>query len=119
FSAFLTIITGGKVEYLRVQALRMDWKTGTTFVRGGLIANLNYLDTAFNMGNFSFVDAKSNDWHIDHEAGHTLNLAAFGSVFHLIGAFDENVLGRGHQALAERIADSNSCSGGSNIPMWI
>jgi hypothetical protein len=111
-------VTAGQVEYLRVQQLGMDWKTGTFFMKGGLFANLNYLDTAFNMGNFSFVDYKSGQWHKDHEAGHTLNLAAFGFLFHLIGAIDENAI-RGVNAYSERLAESNSTgAGGSNIPMW-
>lgn len=110
--------TAGKVTYLKIQAVAADWKTGTFFIKGGLISNLNYLDTAFNMGNFSFVDYKSSGWHMDHEAGHTLNLAAFGSLFHLIGALDENVF-RGANAYAERLAESNSSgNSGSNIPMW-
>lgn len=118
-SLLLHAVTWGKVPYLKVQDARVDWKTGTIFIKGGLIANLNYLDTAFNMGNFSFVDYQSGDWHIDHEAGHTLNLTAFGSVFHLIGAVDENVIRRGANAFSERIAESNnSGSGGNNIPMW-
>ena len=112
-------VTGGKVPYLRVEKLGADWKTGTFFMRGGLIANLNYLDTAFNMGDFSFVDYKSGEWHKEHEAGHTLNLAAFGCVFHLVGAFDENATPRGANALSERLAESNaSGTNGSNIPMW-
>lgn len=111
-------VTGGRVEYLRVQKVGADWKTGTFFIKGGLVANLNYLDTAFNMGNFSFVDYKSDEWHKDHEAGHTLNLAAFGSVFHLVGAVDENAL-RGENAYAERLAESNvAATTRPNIPMW-
>jgi hypothetical protein len=111
-------VTGGKVPYLQIQALGADWKTGTFFIKGGLVANLNYLDTAFNMGNFSFVDYKSTDWHKEHEAGHTLNLAAFGCVFHLLGALDENVV-RGANAYSERLAESNATgTKGSNIPMW-
>lgn len=111
--------TVGKAPYLRVQALAADWKTGTFFVKGGLISNMNPIDTAFNMGNFSFVDYKSGAWHKEHEAGHTLNLAAFGSIFHLIGALDENVFRRGANAFAERLAESNSSgTSGSNIPMW-
>lgn len=117
FSFLLYAVTAGRVEYLKVQDFGADWSTGTLFIKGGLIANLNYLDTAFNMGNFSFVDYKSGAWHKDHEAGHTLNLAAFGSVFHLIGALDENVF-RGANAYSERIAESNSSSGGSTIAMW-
>ena len=71
-SFLLHAVTGGKVAYLRIEDFGADWKTGTFFIKGGLISNLNYLDTAFNMGNFSFVDYKSGAWHKDHEAGHTL-----------------------------------------------
>lgn len=118
-SVLLTLVTFAQVGYLRVRSLKVDWKTGTVFLKGGLIANLNYLDTAFNMGNFSFVDEKSSNWHIEHEAGHTLNLTAFGSVFHLMGALDENVIRRGSNAFSERLAESNSSgTSGSNIPMW-
>ena len=118
FSVLLYAVTAGKVEYLRVQSLGADWATGTFFIRGGLIANLNPLDTAFNMGNFAFVDYKSEEWHKEHEAGHTLNLAAFGCVFHLIGALDENLFRQGN-AYSERLAESNSSGAtGSNIPMW-
>jgi hypothetical protein len=94
----------------------IDWKTGTFFAKGGWIANLNAWDTAFNMGNFAFVDINSSDMHIEHEAGHTLNLAVFGSWFHLIGAFDEIVLRHGN-AYSEQLAESNASH--SNIPMWI
>jgi hypothetical protein len=117
-SFVLHLVTAGKVNYLRIQDVGADWKTGTFFIRGGLVANLNYLDTAFNMGNFSFVDYQSDEWHKDHEAGHTLNLAAFGAVFHLVGAIDENVL-RGENAYAERLAESNNPgSSRPQIPMW-
>lgn len=112
------LFTLGKVPYLRVEDAAVDWATLTFFLKGGLISNLNPIDTAFNMGNFSFVDTKSGGWHKQHEAGHTLNLAAFGSVFHLVGAVDENVLRRGAGAFAERLAESNTGSGGSAIPMW-
>ena len=115
----LHAVTIGKVNYLKIQALAVDWKTGTFFIRGGLISNLNPIDTAFNMGNFSFVDYKSSGWHMDHEAGHTLNLSVFGSVFHLIGALDENATPRGANAYSERIAESNDSGvSGNNIPMW-
>ena len=111
--------TFGQAAYLKVQDLAADWKTGTFFIKGGLISNMNPLDTAFNMGNFSFVDYQSSGWHKEHEAGHTLNLAAFGSIFHLIGALDENLLRRMGKAYSERIAESNdSGTSGDNIPMW-
>ena len=57
--------------------------------------------------------------HMDHEAGHTLNLGAFGFVFHLVGAIDENATPRKSNALSERIAESNDTgTAGTNIPMW-
>jgi len=42
-----------------------------------------------------------------HESGHNLNLAAFGSFFHLIDAVDENVVDRKADAYAERLAEDN------------
>lgn len=106
-----------QVEYLKIKDMKADWKTGTFFMKGGLISNLNPIDTAFNMGNFSFVDKASSGWHMNHEAGHTLNLGAFGSVFHLIGALDENLFRARANAYAERLAESNSSSN-NVIPMW-
>ncbi len=128
FSLLLALFTGFQVRYLRPQGVKVDWKTGTFFMRGGLVSNLNPIDTAFNMGNFSFVDKDSTTpegsdaWHVEHEAGHTLNLASFGWAFHLLGALDEMVVpGRGMNAYAERLADSNDAASRSravHIPMW-
>jgi hypothetical protein len=95
-----------QVVFFKVSRVVFDWRTGTLFTRGGWISNLNPIDTAFNMGNFAFVDSKFDEMPIDHEAGHTLNLAAFGTLFHLVGAFDENVL-NGEDAFSERIAESH------------
>lgn len=118
-------VTAGKVAYLRVEKAAFDWKTATFFLKGGLISNMNPIETAFNMGNFAFIDYKSTDDEeseealIEHEAGHTLNLAAFGSLFHLIGALDENVLRRGVNAFSERLAESNVPGTAiTHIPMW-
>jgi MFS family permease len=119
-SGLLHLVTIGRVPYLKIEKADVDWTTGTFFIRGGLIANLNHLDTAFNMGNFSFVDYKATTMHMQHEAGHTLNLGAFGFVFHLVGAIDENATPRKSNALSERIAESNDTgTAGTNIPMWI
>lgn len=115
FSALLSLIPAG---YLRFQGGAVDWKTGTFSVKGGLIANMNPIDTAFNMGNFSFVDYKSGSMHVEHEAGHTLNLAAFGFIFHLVGALDENVFGGGARAFSEFLAESNVPGGSPALQMW-
>jgi len=108
-------------DFCRVRAVGADWKTGTFFMHGGWISNLNYLHTAFNMGCFAFVDRASGHWYIEHEAGHTLNLAAFGSLFHFVGAIDENVTGGHQNAYAERLAESNNPAPRwpNIIPMWI
>lgn len=95
-------------QFSRVAGLRVYWRDGAFFLRGGWISNLNYLQTAFNMGNFNYVHNVSIQWHVAHEIGHALNLGAFGSVFHLAGAIDENLLRRGWNAYAERLAESNN-----------
>ena len=119
FSFLLSCLTGFQVKYLRLMKGKVDWSTGTFFIKGGLVSNLNVWDTAFNMGNFSFVDMKSRDFHMKHEAGHTLNLGAFGFLFHLIGFFDEFVFQRGAKAYSERIAESHDTGHQmGNIPMW-
>jgi hypothetical protein len=110
-----------KLDFFRIKGGTVDWRTGTFFIHGGWVSNLNYLQTAFNMGNFSFVHRKSGlSSHLRHEAGHTLNLGAFGSVFHLIGAIDENlpVIGSGGAAFSELLANSNDPAPGDQIDMW-
>jgi hypothetical protein len=99
----------GRSDFARVRAFKVDWKTGSFFTKGGFVSNLNAWDTAFNMGNFAFVDSKNTDasWDMEHEAGHNLNLGGYGSVFHFVGFFDEVVFGNEDKAYAERIADSN------------
>lgn len=106
-------IIGGSLAGKR---FNVDWASGTLFIYGGLVANLNRLKTAFNMGNFAFVHYKSSSSYTQHEVGHTLNLAAFGSLFHLIGAVDE--IFSGHRAFSEFVADSNDAGGVARLMMW-
>ena len=110
------------VDFFKIKEVGFDWKTGTLFTKGGFISNLNPIDTAYNMGNFSFVDKAHTGMEIEHEAGHTLNLGAFGSLFHFIGAIDENVIRNGANAFSERLADSNdphaTSHGHTPLPMW-
>lgn len=105
---------GGGIEFFRITEFRMDWSTGMLATRGGWISNLNAIDTAFNMGNFAYVDSNSSGWHLEHEAGHNLNLAVFGSIFHFVGFIHEMGAGAGSSALAEVLADSNDTGPG----MW-
>ena len=111
FSFFLLGLLGALigragVTFFQLERIAFHWQTGTLFTKGGWISNLNPIDTAFNMGNFAFADVKFGEMAEDHESGHTLNLAAFGSAFHLIGAFDENVI-HGAEAFSERLAESH------------
>jgi hypothetical protein len=86
-----------------------DWATGTLFLMGGWISNLNPADTAFDMGNFGFFDRKAKGDFRKHEAGHNLSLFAYGWIFHFVGAIDQNI-GKGEKSIAERIAESHGSS---------
>jgi RHS repeat-associated protein len=105
---------GSGVEFCRITGFRMDWSTGMLATRGGWVANANTIDTAYNMGNFAYVDNNSSGWHLDHEAGHNLSLAVFGSIFHFVGFIHEMGTGAGSSAFAEVMADSNDGGPG----MW-
>ncbi|MBM9593825.1 toxin TcdB middle/N-terminal domain-containing protein [Roseitranquillus sediminis] len=107
-------IFGGGIEFFRIDGFRMDWSTGMLATRGGWVSNLNTIDTAYNMGNFAYVDTNSAGWHLDHEAGHNLNLAVYGSIFHFIGFIHEMGAGAGAGAFSEVQADSNDGGPG----MW-
>jgi len=110
---------GGGVQYFRITGFKMDWSTGMLATRGGWIANLNAIDTAYNMGNFAYVDTNSSGWHLDHEAGHNLSLGAFGSIFHFVGFIHEMGTPAGASAFSEQLAESNDPAGaGSSVPMW-
>ena len=110
---------GGGVQFFRITGFKMDWSTGMLATRGGWVANLNNIDTAYNMGAFAYVDAKSSGWHLDHEAGHNLSLGAFGSIFHFVGFIHEMGTPAGASALSEQMAESNDPVGsGSSVPMW-
>lgn len=112
-------------SFLHVDKVFVDWKTGTIFQKGGLFGNANLQpnSTGYNMGNFAFLTGKAEeiDYLTEHEAGHTLNLAALGCVAHLIGALDENVFGGGSDAYTELLAESNVPAEkrqGPIFPMW-
>lgn len=110
---------GGGIGFFRITGFRMDWSTGMLATRGGWASNLNPIDTAFNMGNFAYVDTNSVGWHLDHEAGHNLNLGAYGSIFHFIGFIHEMGTSAGANAFSEQLAEGNvSGTTGAAHPMW-
>jgi len=75
--------------------VRLDLTTGTIESAGGIIGITGF-SGGFNLGNFTFLTAPVTSFTAAglsaHETGHTLNVAAFGSVWHLLGnAVEENV----------------------------
>ncbi len=89
------------------KSFTVDWETGTFFLIGGFVANVNPEKTAFNMGNIGFIHRKATADHRKHEAGHNLNLFVYGWIVHFIGAIDENIVGYGARAITERMAESH------------
>jgi hypothetical protein len=122
-SAILWGVTAGRVDFLKIHGMPVDWKTGTIFLRGGLAGNANLRSGSpgYNMGNFAFLRGSetADPRLIEHEAGHGLNLAAFGWLFHFIGAIDENVTGGHENAYSEKFAESNvPASTAPRLPLW-
>lgn len=94
---------------------RLDVRTGTIETDGGL-TGISGFPGGFNLGNFTFVlPVGSSTGFVCpglsvHETGHTLNVAAFGSLWHLLGnAIEENVLPmrRGRLAYGELLTESH------------
>jgi RHS repeat-associated protein len=120
------IFTLNQVNAVRIDSLSIDWGTGTIVTQGGWTF-LPGFRGGFNLGNFTYITPGSGVR--DHETGHTLSSAAFGSIFHFVGAIDENLVqSTPANAYAERIADSHDTGGPSSraaagerpiIPMWI
>ncbi len=88
-----------------VRRVRLDGRTGVVSIEGGAI--VPFRSRGFNLGSVTFVRTGC-EAVIPHEAGHALNVAAMGGIFHYVGAIDENVppLRRGQDAYAEIVAES-------------
>lgn len=86
-----------------ITGIELARDTGTITMRGGIASNLE-LGVAYNLGRFSFVRSvvfvinatgpglasdTPSPTTVHHEAGHHLNLAAFGTAFHFIGFIEE------------------------------
>jgi hypothetical protein len=71
-------------------AIRLDGTTGTVESAGG-ITGITGCGCGFNLGNFTFLAPGATPTAFGvpglsaHETGHTLNVAAFGSIWHLLG----------------------------------
>jgi RHS repeat-associated protein len=105
----------------RIDSVAVDWGTGTIVMSGGLIQPMGG-SQGFNLGNFVFLTSGQggNASLIRHETGHTLNVAAYGFLFHIINIFDENwPFNQGANAFAEKVADSHDPgSSHPKIPQW-
>ena len=123
-SALLALINlAFRTTFLAIEKLMFDAKTGTTFQVGGMAGNSNLSSGSpgYNMGSFSFLrTGQGNDTTlVEHEAGHTLNLAIWGWIVHLIGALDENVFGGHNRAYTELFAEGNvPGTSDPSFPMW-
>jgi hypothetical protein len=65
---------------------------------------------AFDVGNFAFINSNSPDPSGDelHETGHALNVAAFGSIFHLIPGVIEQQTSSDGASYSEHLAESHT-----------
>ena len=90
----------------------------------------SWFDGGYTPGNFVYIStsapASVRGGILEHELGHTLNNAAFGSIWHVVGWIDENFVpkgGRGDKAYAERLAESHNPAWvdaryGISLPWW-
>lgn len=111
--------------------LGFEWWTGSVIVHGGPL-HVATPPTAYDLGNILFIDPRIarttpilttrgtppvtviSGWTADgltfHETGHTLNVAAFGSWFHYIGAIHELIpppAGAGLAAYSELLPEGH------------
>ena len=69
-------------DQARINSVSIDWGTGTIVMHGGMFTVAR---GGYNLGNFAYIhrDSPADASLVGHETGHTLNVAAFGSIFHL------------------------------------
>lgn len=129
------------VPMMSIGGMRLRSDTGSVIVVGGIAANLNPAPT-YNIGTFTFVRTISpavipiyNDSLFfaaaasvqNHEIGHQLNLAAFGTAFNVVGFVDEwlgpLIFGGTYAIYGEDLASTNDGSVKPFFPtplsMWV
>jgi hypothetical protein len=97
-------VTGNRVERARIHRVFFEREHGVLVMEGGWVFRPGFKG-AFDAGNLVFL-RPGTEKLMPHELGHVLNVAALGSVFHLTGGLEQNVLRRGPKAYAERLAES-------------
>ena len=118
-------LTGNKPgTATRINSISVDWATGAIVTHGGVVGSS--FDGGYTPGNFVYISTTApttvSAGIIQHELGHTLSNAAFGSIWHLVGWIDENFVqkaGQEDRAYAERLAESHNPAGASlPLPWW-
>lgn len=122
-----------------------EWWTGSFVVHGGPL-HITAVPTAYDLGNVLLVDprlatasptflpaipvtgggttsavsAMTVQGLTFHETGHTLNVAVFGSWFHLIGAIDENYVSSNGLAVYSELLPEGHARGAARpwMPLW-
>lgn len=113
--------------------LRFDWRFGAVIVHGGFFTIQGGGYTAGNIVFVNFGHTNQPDTLTavsglvetfrsvtQHELGHTLSGGAFGSLFWIVGALDQNVFSAppGTQAYSEQAAESNRRMA-SPVDRWV
>ena len=100
----------------RIDSIHIHWETGAIVMEGGLIHAPKGND-GFDVGNFAFLNSGA-PYHTElHETGHALNVAAFGSIFHLIPGVIEQQTSSNDSSYSEHLAESHATPG-TQWPMW-
>ncbi len=115
-------VTFNQWKPAHINGFKVDWGTGSIVTHGGAFGPFpNSKVGGYNLGNFIYLNQSHgiND-SLAHEGGHTLNNAAFGGIFHWIGALDENVwpFENGQNAFSEKVADSHDPTNTNDPDAW-
>ena len=102
------LFTLNMVSGAHIDSIHVHWETGTIIMKGGLISAAGGGE-AFDVGNFAFINSNSPNPSDDelHETGHALNVAAFGSIFHLIPGVIEQQTSSDGESYSEHLAESH------------
>lgn len=107
-----------------VRRVTLNRATGSIVLVGGWLWWPGFRG-GYSLGQFAFLTPDALDL-LAHETGHTLNNAAFGSLFHFVGAADELLLPlvfparRWADAYAERVAESHNAHSAERrlVQLW-
>jgi RHS repeat-associated protein len=103
-------IIAGEGDKVKINKITIDWETGTIVMEGGWIRanSLSSKGQAFNMGNFAFFNIGERSLE-GPETGHTLGIAAFGSIFGLAGSIEQATSSQ-FTSYSEHLAESHASS---------